>query len=55
MSTINMFHAHIVDYLARAVSSREPGLGKAVVSDFVQTLSAVCPDLQSCITPFLLQ
>ena len=29
-------------YLARAVKSLEPDLGKAVVSDFVQTLSVVC-------------
>ena len=36
-------HALGVYYLARAVSSPEPDCGKAVVSDFVRSLSAVCP------------
>ena len=30
-------------YMPRAVSSLEPDLGKAVVSDFVRTLCELCP------------
>ena len=30
-------------YLVREVYSLEPDLGKAVVSDFVRTLSELCP------------
>ncbi len=37
--------AKLYDYLARAVSSPEPDFGKAVVSDFVRSLSVVCPGL----------
>ena len=34
-----------VNYLARAVTSPEPDLGKAVVSGFVRSLSDVCPGM----------
>ncbi len=46
------------DYLARAVSSPEPDIGKAVVSDFVRSLSVVCtglcPDLYGKSTEHIL-
>ena len=47
-----LFKAYTCNYLARAVSSLEPDLGKAVVSDFVRTLSLLCPT-SSCMENLL--
>ena len=42
------------NYLARAVYSPEPDLGKAVVSNLVRNLSAVCPGLYGKSTGWIL-